>query len=212
MVSNSNAWRSNLKYEFIKRCFDLISSLIAVICLMPLYIILAVMVKADSKGSVIFTHERLGKYGKKIKVYKYRTMVPNAEHILSHMPLEIKNKFQENFKIENDPRITRLGRFLREYSLDELPQLINIIKGEMSIVGPRPIIEKELEKYGNFGEKLLSVNPGLTGYWQVNGRSDTSYEERVKLDMYYIEKRNLYMDILIILKTIKVVCRKVGAK
>jgi len=201
-----------LKYEILKRCFDLICSVIAVICLIPLYLIIAIIVKADSDGSVIFAHQRLGKYGKKIKVYKYRTMVPDAEHILINMPQETKIKFEKKFKIENDPRITRLGRFLRETSLDELPQLINIIKGEMSIVGPRPIIEKELEKYGKSGEKLLSVKPGLTGYWQVNGRSDISYEERVKLDMYYIDKRNLYMDILIILKTIKVVCRKVGAK
>lgn len=201
-----------MKYEFIKRCFDLISSVTAVIVLIPLYLIIAVLVKADSKGSVIFAHERLGRCGKKIKVYKFRTMVPNAEHILTHMSKEMILKFEENFKIENDPRITRLGRILRETSLDELPQLINIIKGEMSIVGPRPIVQKELEKYGSSGEKLLTVKPGLTGYWQVNGRSDTSYEERVKLDMYYIDKRNLRMDILIILKTIRVVCRKIGAK
>lgn len=204
--------RSKLIYELAKRCFDVISSCFAVIFFSPLYIAIAIFVKWDSKGSIFFAHERLGKDGKKIKVYKFRTMLTNAEQILSDMPIEMKREFEENFKFENDPRITKLGKFLRESSLDELPQLINIIKGDMSIVGPRPIVVKEIEKYGKYWDKLLSVKPGLTGNWQVSGRGDTTYDERVKFDMDYIDTRSFLRDIVIILKTVGVVIKRVGAK
>jgi len=182
------------------------------VILSPLFLIIAIIVKLDSKGSVFFVHERLGKDGKKIKVYKFRTMVTNAQQILTDMSDVMKSEFEENFKFENDSRITKLGKFLRESSLDELPQLINIIKGDMSVVGPRPIVVKEIKKYGKCWDKLLTIKPGLTGNWQVSGRNNTTYEERVKLDMDYIDTRSFWRDIVIILKTVGVVIKKVGAK
>jgi len=198
-------------YKIRKRFFDFISSLIAIVVFSPLFLILGVMVKVDSPGPVFFGHTRLGKHGTKIKVYKFRTMVTNAEEILKNLPADMKREFEENFKFENDPRITKLGAFLRKSSLDELPQLLNILIGNMSVVGPRPIVEKEIEKYGIYGDKLLSVKPGLTGNWQASGRSDTTYDERVQLDMQYIDKRNFWMDIKIIFKTVFVVLKKEGA-
>jgi lipopolysaccharide/colanic/teichoic acid biosynthesis glycosyltransferase len=207
-----NKKESKSIYEFIKRYFDVINSIIAIIVLSPFYLIIAIIVKLDSQGTILFVHERLGKAGKRIKVYKFRTMATNAEQMLKNMPAEMKREFEENFKFENDPRITKVGKFLRESSLDELPQLINIIKGDMSIVGPRPIVEREIGKYGKYGHKLLAIKPGLTGNWQVRGRSDTTYEERVKLDMDYIDTRSFWRDIVIILKTVGVVLKRVGAK
>ena len=198
-------------YEALKRCFDISSSLIAVIVFSPLFLVLGIVVKLDSPGPVFFGHTRLGQNGKKIKVYKFRTMVINAEEILKNMTADMKREFEENFKFENDTRITKLGSFLRKSSLDELPQLLNILIGNMSVVGPRPIVEKEIEKYGIYGNKLLTIKPGLTGNWQAGGRSDTTYDERVQLDMEYIDKRSFLMDIKIILKTVLVVFKKEGA-
>ncbi|WP_428978984.1 sugar transferase [Clostridium tanneri] len=199
-------------YYFSKRCFDFISSLCAIIVFLPLFIILVILVKLDSKGPAFFGHKRLGQDGKSIKVYKFRTMVTNAEELLKQLTPEQKKEFEENFKLENDPRITKLGNFLRKSSLDELPQLLNILIGNMSVVGPRPIVEKELEKYGIYGDKFLSAKPGLTGLWQASGRSDTTYEERVQMDMEYIDKRSFWFDIAIIFKTVGAVVRKEGAK
>jgi lipopolysaccharide/colanic/teichoic acid biosynthesis glycosyltransferase len=207
-----NMKESKCIYRFIKRCFDVINSIIAIVVLLPLYLVIAIVVKLDSKGPIFFVQERLGKAGKKIKIYKFRTMATNAEQILKNMSDEMKREFEENFKFKNDSRITKVGKFLRESSLDELPQLINIFKGNMSIVGPRPIVEKEIEKYGKYGYKLLSIKPGLTGNWQVSGRSDTTYEERVKFDMDYIDSRSFWRDIVIILKTVGVVFKRIGAK
>jgi lipopolysaccharide/colanic/teichoic acid biosynthesis glycosyltransferase len=207
-----NKRQSKFLYAFLKRCFDVLSSIIAIIIISPLYLLIAIIVKLESKGNIFFKHERLGKDGKTIKVYKFRTMVINAEQILKNMPDEKKREFEKSFKFENDPRITKVGRFLRQSSLDELPQLINIIKGEMSVVGPRPIVIKELEKYGGQGDKLLTIRPGLTGNWQVNGRSNTSYEQRVKFDMDYIDTQSFSRDMMIIAKTVGVVYKKIGAK
>ncbi|MCB2295201.1 sugar transferase [Clostridium algoriphilum] len=147
--------QSNYIYRFAKRCFDVISSVAGIMLLSPLYLIIGILVKLDSKGTIFFAHERLGKDGKIIKIYKYRTIVTNAQQILKDMPDLMKKEFEENFKFENDPRITKLGKFLRESSLDELPQLMNIIKGDMSVVGPRPVISREIKKYGIYGDKLL---------------------------------------------------------
>lgn len=210
-ISSNNMLTERPMYEGLKRCFDFISSLIAVIVFSPLFLVLGVIVKLDSPGPVFFGHTRLGENGRKIKVYKFRTMVINAEEILKKMPADMKREFEENFKFENDTRITKLGRFLRKSSLDELPQLLNILIGNMSVVGPRPIVEKEIEKYGVYGEKLLTIKPGLTGNWQAGGRSDTTYDERVQLDMQYIDKRNFLMDMRIIFKTVFVVFKKEGA-
>ena len=178
---------------------------------MPLFIVLAILVKLDSKGPIFFSHKRIGKNGKIIGIYKFRSMVSNSEEIFKNFTEEQKKEFEKNFKLDDDPRITKIGGFLRKTSLDELPQLLNIIKGDMSVVGPRPIVRAEVEKYGVCADKLFSVKPGLTGFWQANGRSDTTYEERVQMDMYYIDNRSFLLDIRIILKTVISVIRKEGA-
>lgn len=198
-------------YTSLKRGFDFISSLMAIIVFSPVLLIIGISIKLDSKGPVFFAHKRLGQNGRIIKVYKFRTMVSDAEKLLKKLTPEKKREFEINFKFENDPRITKVGKFLRKSSLDELPQLFNILIGNMSVVGPRPIVKREIEKYGRYGDKLLSVKPGLTGNWQANGRSCTTYEERVKLDMEYIDKRNIWFDLKIILKTVVVVWKKEGA-
>jgi lipopolysaccharide/colanic/teichoic acid biosynthesis glycosyltransferase len=198
-------------YKFTKRLFDLLSSTIALIILLPIFLILAILIRVDSKGPIIFGHKRIGKNGKFIKVYKFRSMVENADEVMRNFTAEQKAEFEKNFKLENDPRITKVGNFLRKTSLDELPQLLNIIIGNMSIVGPRPIVEKEVKKYGEYADKLFSVKPGLTGYWQANGRSDTTYEERVQMDMFYVDNCSMLMDIKIIFKTFISVIKKEGA-
>ncbi len=198
-------------YLAFKRIFDVISASVALILLSPIFLILIIAVKLDSKGPVFFGHKRIGKNGADIRVYKFRTMVVNAQEVFEAFTPEQKAEFEKNFKLENDPRITRIGNFLRKSSLDELPQLVNIIMGNMSVVGPRPIVKKELVKYGKDVDKLLTVKPGLTGFWQANGRSDTSYEERVKMDMYYIDHRSFFMDIKIIFQTVKSVIKGEGA-
>lgn len=198
-------------YSFFKRAFDLISSLIALIVFSPIFIIVAIAIRLDSDGDIVFGHTRIGKNGTPIKVYKFRTMVKNSKEVFDNFTEEQKREYYTNFKLDNDPRITKVGNFLRKTSLDELPQLFNIIKGDMSIVGPRPIVEKEIEKYGIYANKMFSVIPGLTGYWQANGRSDTTYDERVQMDMYYIDNRSFLMDIKIIFKTILSVIKKEGA-
>ena len=188
-------------YLAIKRLIDIIGSLIGIILLSPLYIIIAILIKFDSPGKVVFGHTRKGKGGKDIKVYKFRTMYSNASEIFESFTPEQKEEYYKNFKLDNDPRVTKLGGFLRKTSLDELPQLFNILKGDMTIIGPRPIVEKEVEKYGDKAEKLFSVVPGLGGYWQANGRSDTTYEERVEMDMYYIDHMCFTLDAKILFQT-----------
>lgn len=212
IISNHKASRKSFLYFFIKRTIDIIGALIGLIVFSPVFLILGLIVKKDSEGPVFFAHKRVGYKGQDIEIYKFRTMVANAEELLDTLPEEQKKEFSENFKLENDPRITKIGHFLRRTSLDELPQLLNILKGDLSIVGPRPVIRKELELYGKYAEKFLSVKPGLTGFWQVNGRSNTTYEERVKLDMEYIDNRSVLMDIKIILKTFTEVFKGNGAK
>jgi len=167
-----------------------------------------------SDGPVLFTQRRLGRGGTTFKVYKFRTMVPNAaarlEELLEANP-ELRREWESSFKLKHDPRVTRLGRFLRKTSLDELPQLWNILKGEMSLVGPRPIEPFEIEKYGRFAKHYYSQRPGLTGLWQVSGRSDSSYERRVVLDAFYARYRSLPMNLGIIFKTVRVVLKGNGA-
>ena len=205
--------RSNVRfYDFIKRGLDIIIGSIGFIVCLPIFVIIAILIKLDSKGPVFFKHTRVGKKNKELKIYKFRTMVNNAEDLIKKFTPEQKKEFEENFKLENDPRITKIGKILRKTSLDELPQIINILKGEMSIIGPRPIIQSELEKYGNNKIKFLSVSPGLTGYWAANGRSDVSYDERIAMELYYIENRSLMLDFKIFFKTIGSVFSGRGAK
>ena len=198
-------------YIKIKRVIDVILASVALILLSPLFAIIAIAIKIDSKGPVFFAHKRIGKNGKIIKLYKFRSMVINAEELIKSFTPEQMKEYKENYKLTNDPRITKVGKFLRKTSLDELPQLINIINGDLSIIGPRPVVADELEKYGVNKDKFLSVTPGLTGYWAANGRSNTTYEQRMKMELYYIDNLSLKMDIKVFFKTILSVLKKEGA-
>lgn len=202
---------NKIVYEICKRIFDIVSSVIALIITSPFFIIVAIAIKLGSKGKIIFGHTRIGKNGVPFKVYKFRSMYENSNEIFKNFTEEQKKEYYENFKLDNDPRITKVGKFIRKTSLDELPQLINIIKGDMSVVGPRPIVEKEIKKYGQYFNKVFSVKGGLTGYWQANGRSDTTYDERVQMDCYYVENRSFLFDMKIIFKTVVSVIKKDGA-
>lgn len=203
--------RGTTFYLIVKRTIDILGALIGLVLLSPIFLIVAIAIKLDSKGPIIFGHTRKGLHGKDIKVYKFRTMYENSQEIFNNFTKEQKEEFYKNFKLENDPRITKIGDFLRRTSIDELPQLINILNGSMSIVGPRPIVQKEIDLYGDYANKLFSVVPGLTGYWQANGRSDTTYEERIKMDMYYIDNRGFWLDFKIIIKTFGSVLKGEGA-
>lgn len=198
-------------YSVTKKSMDLILSFIGLILLIPVFLILAILVKLDSKGPVFYAHTRKGKNRSGIKIYKFRTMYSNSDEIFESFSDEQKEEYYKNFKLDNDPRVTKVGDFLRRTSLDEIPQLINVLKGDLSLVGPRPIVEKEICKYGQYADKLFSVIPGITGYWQSHGRSDTSYEERIEMDMYYIDNRSILLDIKIMFKTVISVIKKEGA-
>lgn len=199
-------------YIKIKRVIDVILASVALILLSPLFAIIAIAIKIDSKGPVFLAHKRIGKNGKIIKLYKFRSMVINAEELIKSFTPEQMREYKENYKLTNDPRITKVGKFLRKTSLDELPQLINIINGDLSIIGPRPVVADELEKYGVNKDKFLSVTPGLTGYWAANGRSNTTYEQRMEMELYYIDNLSLKMDIKVFFKTILSVLKKEGAR
>ncbi len=199
-------------YMFVKNLYDLFLPLVLVLVFLPVYIILAIAVKVDSPGPVFYCHKRLGKNGVPFKLLKFRTMVVDAEERMAQFTPEQKAEFQQNYKLEHDPRITRLGRFLRESSLDELPQFFNVIWGDMSLIGPRPVVEAELEKYGEHKDKFLSVLPGVSGFWQVNGRSDTTYEQRIEMELYYIDNATTWMDFHLMFGTIGAVVRKKGAR
>ena len=198
-------------YKYVKRFFDFTLSLLGLIVLSPVFLIISILIKKESDGPIFFKHKRIGKNGKEIYLYKFRSMVPNAEALIKKFTPEQMKEFKENFKLENDPRITKIGKWLRKTSLDELPQLINILKGELSIIGPRPVIAEELEKYGNNKEKFLSVTPGLTGYWAANGRSNTTYEQRMQMELFYVDNISFKMDLKVFIKTILSVIKKEGA-
>ena len=195
----------------LKRLFDIIVAGVLLVLLSPLLLILAVCIKLDSKGPVFYAHTRKGKNRNDIKIYKFRTMYSNSDEIFESFSDEQKEEYYKNFKLDNDPRVTKIGDFLRRTSLDEIPQLANVLKGDLSLVGPRPIVEKEICKYGQYADKLFSVIPGVTGYWQAHGRSDTSYDERIEMDMYYIDNKSILLDIKIMFKTVISVIKKEGA-
>ena len=203
--------RKSQVYKFVKRATDVVLASVALVILSPVFLIIAVAIKLDSKGPVFFKHTRIGKNGKIIKLYKFRSMVINAEELIKSFTPEQMKEYKENYKLTNDPRITRVGNILRKTSLDELPQLINIIIGDLSIIGPRPVVAEELKKYQYNIDKFLSVTPGLTGYWAANGRSNTTYEERMEMELYYIDNLSLKMDLKVFFKTILSVVKKEGA-
>lgn len=202
-------------FFFIKRCIDIILSLLGLIILSPVFLLIAILIKKEDHGNVFYKHKRIGHMNKDIYIYKFRSMTnkyKTFDEFYQTLSDEQKQEWDENFKLENDPRITKIGKFIRKTSLDELPQIINILKGDMSVIGPRPVVNDEIEKYGNQKAKFLSVKPGLTGYWAANGRSATTYEDRIKLELYYIDHCSLLLDIKIFFKTILSVLKKEGAK
>ena len=202
-------------YLAIKRFFDIIISLIGILLLIPLTIVIKIIyiLSGDFK-SIFYNHERIGKKGKPFNLYKFRTMVPNSAEMLEEMLKDEKylKEWKENHKFENDPRIKKAGHFLRKTSLDEIPQFINILFGHMSLIGPRPLLQEEVDDYGKNKEKLLSMRPGLTGWWACNGRSCTSTKQRKELELYYIDNCSILFDIKIIFKTAVAVLKKEGAK
>ena len=205
---------SKKTYLIVKRIFDFFISLIALIILFPVFLLIFLLIKLESKGNVIYKHKRIGLNGKEIYLYKFRSMYSDSKERLEELLKDpkVKKEWEENFKLEHDPRITKIGNILRKTSLDELPQLFNILKGDMSLVGPRPVIDEEILKYGMNKDKFLSVTPGLTGWWACNGRSNITYKERMELELFYVDNCSIWLDIRCIFKTVLAVLRKSGAK
>lgn len=202
-------------YLFIKRVTDILVSILGIIVLIPLTLIVKILYMLSGDfHSIFYFHERIGKNGKPFKMLKFRTMVTNSQEILEEMlkDKKYKKEWEEYHKFENDPRITKVGKILRKTSLDEIPQIINIFKGDMSLIGPRPMIQEEVDAYGKNKAKLLSMRPGLTGWWACNGRSCTSAKKRKQLELYYIDNCSILLDIKIIFKTFVVVLKRDGAK
>ena len=201
-------------YFFVKRVLDILLSLMALIICSPLFLLCPILIKIDSKGPIFYKHKRIGKGGKTIYLYKFRSMYKDADERFKELIKDpkIKKEWEENYKLDKDPRITRVGKILRITSIDEVPQIFNILKGDMSIVGPRPLVEGEIEKYGKNKDKFLSVTPGLTGWWACNGRSCKNYKDRMKLELYYVDHMSLWLDIKTIFKTVGTVIRGHGAK
>lgn len=187
-------------YKYSKRILDIIGALGGLILLSPILIVLGVLIKLESKGPIIFVQKRVGLNGKEFKMYKMRSMVVNAEEIKSK--LNSKNEMSgPMFKIKNDPRITKIGKFIRKTSIDEIPQLINVIKGEMSLVGPRPSLPNEVNEFEDWMMRRFEIKPGLTCYWQVYGRNNIDFENWMRLDIKYLEERSFWVDIKLIFKT-----------
>lgn len=207
-----NLFKGNFYKRYIKRIIDIVFALFLLIIFFPIYLIIAIIIKLDSKGPIFAdVPERIGEGGKKFKMYKFRSMIVNAHFLLRTDP-RFKALFEEykkgSYKLKNDPRITRIGKFIRKHSLDEIPQLINVLKGEMSIVGPRAYypdeLDNQLKKYPKtkkLVKKVLSVKPGITGLWQVNGRSEINFDKRIAIDAYYVDHISLIEDLKIMLKT-----------
>src|SRR5579863_3940231 len=210
MISTTIFREQSLTYYFVKRFLDVVLSFIGILVLIPVFLVIAICIKLDDRGPVLHFREIIGHSGRRFFALKFRTMRPDADEYLTKHP-ELMRKFQQNMKLERDPRITNVGRFLRKTSLDELPQLFNVFIGQMSLVGPRIIHPSELPRYGEYAQKRLSVRPGITGLWQISGRQHISYDERVLLDMRYIDNRSFIVDLVILLKTLKVFIVHTGA-
>ena len=199
----------------VKTAFDYILTLVGAVFISPLLVYIAYRIKKEDPGPVFFAHIRIGKDGKPFPCYKFRSMVVNSQEMLQKYLVKnpaAREEWERDFKLKDDPRVTPIGKFLRSTSLDELPQIFNVLRGEMSLVGPRPVIQEELDKYyGETAKLYCTVKPGITGLWQVSGRSDIGYDERVALDATYIKYRSMWGDIVILWKTIGVVLMKKGA-
>ncbi len=194
--------------RIVKRLLDIVLSVVLLVVLSPIFVVIVVVLYVFQGNPVIFGQVRLGWKGKKFKIYKFRTMKVDAEELKSQFTEQEKEEYEQNLKLKHDKRVTVLGRILRRTSLDELPQLWNILKGDMSFTGPRPIVEVELEKYAGQKEKFLSLKPGLIGYWQAYCKPSTTYSERVEMELYYIENESFWFDIRIFFKSIATVIRK----
>jgi Undecaprenyl-phosphate galactose phosphotransferase WbaP len=199
--------------RLLKRLFDVVGAAALLALLAPLFAYLSWRIR-QTGGAAIFSHQRVGRYGRAFGCLKFRTMVPDAEIVLRRFlegDPQARVKWERDFKLKDDPRVTPIGALLRRTSLDELPQLWNVLKGEMSLVGPRPIIEEELQRYGDQVDYYLEARPGITGLWQISGRNDTTYEDRVALDCWYVRNWSLWYDLVILVKTISVVLQRRGA-
>ena len=195
-------------YKIIKNIFDLFFSSIILTVGLPIFLIIASLIKLSSRGPIFYFQERIGKNKKTFKCIKFRTMHPEAEDILENLITKnekLRKEFEESHKLKNDPRITNIGKFLRKTSLDEIPQFLNVIKMEMSIIGPRPIVKNEIQKYGESYNKVISLKPGITGLWQVSGRNNLSYKRRVILDSLYVDNISPLLDLRIIIRTFGVI-------
>lgn len=201
-------------YRIVKRVLDILCSIAALVVLSPVFLITAIAIKLDDGGPVIHKRYCVGKGNKEYIMYKFRSMRVDADNLVKTLTPDQLEEYQKECKLENDPRITRVGKFIRRLSIDELPQLLTILKGDMSLVGPRPMVEFETEFYENKLQKVLSAKPGLTGYWQVNGRSEATYEsgKRQELELYYAEHQSLWLDVKILIKTIWVVIAGRGVR
>ena len=200
-------------YEAVKRIFDFLLALVGTVVLSPCLLLIAIAIVAEDKGSVFYKANRVGRYCKPIKVYKFRSMKTGADRLEDMLTPEELEEYKKNFKLERDPRITKVGSFMRRTSLDELPQLLNIIGGSLSLVGPRPVLQEETELYGEDRDLLLSVKPGLTGLWQASGRSNITYEDgaRQAMELRYVRERGFLLDIKILFMTVGAVLRMDGA-
>lgn len=187
-------------YEVIKRSIDIIASICGMIILFPILVMVAIVIKIESKGPIIFSQDRVGLNGSKFKMYKFRSMIVDAERYKEKL-LEQNEMNGPMFKIKNDPRVTKVGKFIRRTSIDELPQLLNILKGDMSLVGPRPSLPKEVEKFSPWMLERLNVKPGLTCYWQISGRNDIQFEDWMKLDIKYVKERGILLDLRLVIRT-----------
>ncbi|WP_373544527.1 sugar transferase [Chamaesiphon sp.] len=191
--------------DIAKRLFDIIFSVSVLVLCAPVYLVLAVSIACTSSGSIFYVQERVGKNHRHFGCIKFRTMIPDADRLLHQMMAEsedLRQEFSENFKLKQDPRITKIGKFLRTTNLDEFPQFINVLKGEMSVVGPRPLVPEEIERYGTQIDRVLTIRPGITGLWQVSGRNDIPYAQRILIDVGYVKRRNFWLDLRIVFKTV----------
>lgn len=206
---------NEITYSFLKRTVDITASATALLLLSPVFLVTSLAIRKDSDGPAMFTQKRIGKDGKLFEIYKFRTMVPDADKKLFELldkDEKAREEYKVNKKLKHDPRITKVGNFLRKTSIDELPQLINVLKGDMSLVGPRPYLPREKEDMGDYYNTIIESKPGITGLWQVSGRSNTTFEDRLEFDKEYTENKGFLYDMGLLTKTVGVVIHKDGAE
>ncbi len=201
-MSVTNGYNPSSFYQRLKRFLDVLFAVVGLIVMIPVFVVIAACIKLEDGGNVLYCREMVGLHGRRFVILKFRTMIPHADEFLEKHP-QLMQEYQKNMKLKRDPRVTRVGRFLRKSCLDELPQLFNVLVGDMSFVGPRAIHERELSLYGKYAEKRHLVRPGITGLWQVSANRHKNYEERIPLDMQYVNACSFLLDLRILLKTVK---------